>query len=77
MNSYRDHLWFLLDEWIHYIENTCDTYGTQLVFKREKILDNIVLTVHYTKDSQCKFLIKHIEDLDKVIKYLEIALLWP
>ena len=32
MNSYRDHLWFILDEWIHYIENTCDTYGTQLVF---------------------------------------------
>ena len=39
MNSYRDHLWFLLDEWIHYIENTCDTYGTQLVFKKEKFMD--------------------------------------
>ena len=36
MNSYRDHLWFLLDEWIHYIENTCDTYDTQLVFIKEK-----------------------------------------
>ena len=45
MNSYRDHLWFLLDEWIHYIENTCDTYGTQLVFTKEKFLDYIVLTV--------------------------------
>ena len=37
----------------------------------------VVLTVHYTQHSECKFLIKHIEDLDKVIKYLEIALLWP
>ena len=36
MNSYRDHLWFLLDEWIHYIENTCDTYSTQLVFHERK-----------------------------------------
>ena len=44
---------------------------------KEKFLDYIVLTVHYTKHSQCKFLIKHIEDLDKVIKYLEIAFLWP
>ena len=44
MNSYRDHLWFLLHEWIAYIENTCDTYGTQLVFKKEQFLDNIVLT---------------------------------
>ena len=47
-------------------------------FLRKKFfLDNIVLTVHYTKSCQCKFLIKHIDDLDKVIKYLEIALLWP
>ena len=75
MNSYRDHLWFLLDEWIGYIENTCDTYGAQLFFKKEKFMDNIVLTVHYTQSCQCKFLIKHIDDLDKVIKYLEIALL--
>ena len=77
MNSYRDHLWFLLDEWIEYLENTCVTYGTQLVFKKEKFLDNILLTVYYTQHCQCTFLIKHIKDLDKVIKYLEIALLWP
>ena len=77
MNSYRDHLWFLLDEWIQYIENTCDTYCTQLVFKKEKFLDYIVLIVHYTQHSQCKFPIRHIEDLEKIIKYLEIALLWP
>ena len=77
MNSYRDHLWFLLDEWIQYMENTCDTYSTQLVFKKENFLDYIVLTVHYTQQSQCKFLIRHIEDLDKIFKYLEIAILWP
>ena len=77
MNSYRDHLWILLDEWIHYIENTCDTYGTQLVFAKEKFMEYIVLTVHYTKHAQYKFLIKHIDDLDKVVKYLQIALLWP
>ena len=39
MNSYRDHLWFLLGEWIQHIENTCDTYATQLVFIKEKFLD--------------------------------------
>ena len=77
MNSYRDHLWFLLDQWIEYIDNICDTYDTQLSFEKEKFLDFIVLTVHYTKNCECKFLIKHIEDLDKVTKYLEIALLWP
>ena len=37
MNSYRDHLWFLLDEWIQYMENTCDSYSTQLVFKKENL----------------------------------------
>ena len=37
MNSYRDHLWFLLGEWIQYIENTCDTYDTQLYFIKEKM----------------------------------------
>ena len=77
MNTYRDYLWFLLDEWIEYLEDTCDTYGTQLVFKKEKFLDVILLTVYYSQHSQCTFLIRHIEDLDKVTKYLEIALLWP
>ena len=77
MNSYRDHLWFLLGEWIQHIENMCNTYAPQLVFIKEKFLDYIVLTVHYTKLSQCKFLIRNIEDLEKIIKYLEIALLWP
>ena len=70
MNSYRDHLWFLLDEWIQYIENTCDTYTTQLVFIKEKFLDYIILTVHYTKLSQCKIFIRNIEDLEK--KLLDI-----
>ena len=35
MNSYRDHLWFLLDEWIHDTESLCDQYDTQLVFIKE------------------------------------------
>ena len=77
MNSYRDNLWILLGEWIEYIDHICDVYDTQLSFEREKFLDFIILTVRYTQSSQCKFLIKHIEDLDKVTKYLEIALLWP
>ena len=45
--------------------------------KRNTFLDYIVLTVYYTQHSQCKFLIRHIEDLDKIFKYLEIAILWP
>ena len=39
MNSYRDHLWFLLDEWIKDIETSCDKYDTQLVFIKEQFLD--------------------------------------
>ena len=77
MNSYRDHLWFLLDEWIHHTESLGHQYDTQLFFIKEKIIDYIVLTVYYTKSSICKFLIRNIEDLEKVIFYLETAILWP
>ena len=39
MNSYRDNLWFLLDEWIHDTEIKCQEYDVQLVFVIEKFLD--------------------------------------
>ena len=77
MNSYRDHLWFLLGQWIHDTESMGHQYDSQLFFTKEKFLDYIVLTVHYTKYSRCKFLIRHIEDLEKVMLYMETALLWP
>ena len=77
MNPYRDHLWFLLDEWIQDTESLCDQYDTQLVFIKEKFLDYIVLTVHYTKLSKRKFLIRNIEDLETVTLYFETAILWP
>ena len=77
MNSYRDHLWFLLDQWIHETENMGHHYDSQLFFTKEFFLDYIVLTVHYTKYSWSKFLIRHIEDLEKVMFYLETAILWP
>ena len=77
MNSYRDHLWFLLDEWIHDTESICHQYDTQIIFTKERFLDYIVFTVHYTKNSRCKFLIRNIEDLEKVILYMETAILWP
>ena len=77
MNPYRDHLWFLLDEWIQDTESLCDQYNTQLVFIKEQFLDYIVLTVHYTKLSKYKFLIRNIEDLETVILYLETIILWP
>ena len=66
MNSCRDHLWFLLDEWIHDTESLCHQYDAQLVFIKERFLGYIVLTVHYTKHSRCKFLIRNIEDLEKL-----------
>ena len=59
------------------IESSCDKYDAQLVFIKERFLDYIVLTVHYTKLSKCKFLIRNIEDLETVILYLESAILWP
>ena len=77
MSSYRDLLWFLLDQWIHEVENIGHHYGSQLFFTKKKMLDYIVLTVHYTQYSWCKFLIRHIEDLEKVMFYLETAILWP
>ena len=36
MNSYRDHLWFLLDEWIHDTESICHQYDTQIIFIKER-----------------------------------------
>ena len=77
MNSYRDHLWFLLDEWIHDTESLCQQYDAQLVFIKERFLDYILLTIHYTKHSRCQFIIRNIEDLEDVILYLETAILWP
>ena len=43
MNSYRDHLWFLLSEWIHDAESICQQYDVQLVFIKERFLDYILL----------------------------------
>ena len=77
MNSYRDHLWFLLDEWIHDTESLCQQFDAQLVFIKERFLDYILLTIYYTKHSRCQFIIRNIEDLEDVILYLETAVLWP
>ena len=77
MNSYRDHLWFLLCDRIHDAESLCQQYDVQLVFIKERFLDYILLTIHYTKNSRCCFLIRNIEDLEDVISYLETAALWP
>ena len=67
MNLYRDNLWFLLDEWIHDEEIKCQEYDVQLSFVKEKFLDYILLTIYYTSNSKCQFLIKNIEDLGDVI----------
>ena len=77
MNSYQDNLWFLLDEWIHDAEIKCQEYAVQLFFVREQFLEYILLTIHYTRNSRCCFLIKNIEDLEDVILYLELRILWP
>ena len=77
MNSYQDYLWFLLDDWIQDAEIKCQEYGVQLFFIKEKFFDDILLTIHYTGNSKCQFLIKHINDLEDVILYLEVAVLWP
>ena len=77
MKSYRDNLWFLLGEWIHDAEIKCQEYDVQLVFVKEKFLDYILLTIHYTRNSRCHYLITNIEDLKEVILYLETAILWP
>ena len=77
MNSYRDNLWFLLDQWIHDAEIKFQEYDIQLSFVKEKFLDYILLTSHYTRNSKCQFLIKNIEDLEGIILYLELAILWP
>ena len=77
MNSYQDHLWFLLGKLIHDTEIKCQQYDIQLFFVKERFLDYILLTIHYTRNSRCCFLIKNIEDLEEVILYLETAILWP
>ena len=77
MISYRDRLWFLLDKWINDVEIKCVEYDSQLSFVKEKFFDYILLPVHYTNSSKCQFLIKNIEDLEDIIFYLELAILWP
>ena len=67
MNSYRDHLWFLLGKWIHNAESLCQQYDAQLVFIKERFLDYILFTIHYTKNSRGHLLIRDIEDLEGVI----------
>ena len=58
MNSYQENLCFLLNEWIHDTEIKCQEYDVQLSFVKEKFLDYILLTIHYTRNSKCQFLIK-------------------
>ena len=53
MNSYRDNLWFLLDEWIQDAEIKCQEYDVQLVFVKEKFLDYTLVPIHYTRNSRC------------------------
>ena len=48
MTSYRDRLWFLLEEWINDAEIKCVEYDSQLSFVKEKCLDYLLLTIHYT-----------------------------
>ena len=75
--SYRDRLWFLLGEWINDAEIKCVEYNSQLTFVREKFLKYILLMVHYTNCSKSLFIIRVIEDLEDIILYLELAILWP
>ena len=77
MNSYRDRLWILLGEWINYAEIKCVEYDSQLTFVKQKFLDYILLTVHYTNNSKGQFIIRTIDDLEDIILYLELAILWP
>ena len=42
----------------------CQEYDVQLSFVKEKFFDYILLTIHYTRNSKCQFLIKNIEDLE-------------
>ena len=77
MTSYRDRLWILLGEWINDVEMKCVEYDSQLTFVREQFLDYTLLTVHYTNSSKYQFVIRHIDDLEDIILYLELAILWP
>ena len=43
MNLYRDHLWFLLSEWIHEAGSMCQQYDVQLIFIKERFLDTYYL----------------------------------
>ena len=55
----------------------CQEYDVQLVFVKKKFLDYILLTIHYTRNSRFHFLIRYIDDLEEVILYLELTILWP
>ena len=77
MTPYRDRLWILVGEWINDVEMKCVEYDSQLTFVREQFLDYLLLMVHYTNSLKCQFIIRHIDDLEDIILYLELAILWP
>ena len=52
----------LLGEWINEAEIKCVEYDSQLTFVRQIFLDYILLMVHYTKSSECRYIIRIIKD---------------
>ena len=62
-------MWILLGEWINEAELRSVEYDPPLTFVRERIFDCILLTVHYTKNTEYRFIITTIDDLDEVFVF--------
>ena len=75
--SYQQALWNLTGNFILHIEELCATYDSQLKLTRKRFLDYITLTIHYTQAVREKFIITHVDDLDKAYTYITVFLLWP
>ena len=62
MISYRDRLWFLLDEWINDAEIKCVEYDSQLSFVKENSLN-----IYYLQ-----FITPTVQNVDFLLKILKI-----
>ena len=62
MTSYRDRLWFLLEEWINDAEIKCVEYDSQLTFIKKKFL-----TIYYLQ-----FTIPTVQNANYLLGILKI-----
>ena len=77
MQSYSQVLWNLLGELMLDTEQNCIEFDSQVILKRERFLDYILFTVHYTKHYYTTFIVRTYDDFEYIIDYINLCLISP